>query len=82
LLIGADASAIGKAWERMFAAVRNLGSRGVCANAISAVDTALWELRSDIPPPLASILQLSNRNTAKYAPPVLAVGAVSGPPGS
>jgi L-alanine-DL-glutamate epimerase-like enolase superfamily enzyme len=46
LLAGADASAIGKAWEQMFAAVRNLGSRGICANAISAVDVALWDLKA------------------------------------
>jgi L-alanine-DL-glutamate epimerase-like enolase superfamily enzyme len=30
----------------MFAAVRNLGSRGICANAISAVDVALWDLKA------------------------------------
>jgi hypothetical protein len=29
LLAGADAFATGKAWERMFAAVRNLGTRGI-----------------------------------------------------
>lgn len=46
LLAGADAFAIGKAWERMLAAVRNLGSRGICANAISAVDAALWDLKA------------------------------------
>jgi L-alanine-DL-glutamate epimerase-like enolase superfamily enzyme len=43
---GEDAFAIPKVWERMLAAVRNLGSRGVCANAISAVDAALWDLKA------------------------------------
>jgi L-alanine-DL-glutamate epimerase-like enolase superfamily enzyme len=57
LLVNADASAIGKAWERMFAAVRNLGSRGICANAISAVDTALWDLKAkSLGRPLVDIL--------------------------
>jgi L-alanine-DL-glutamate epimerase-like enolase superfamily enzyme len=57
LLVGADASAIGKAWEQMFAAVRNLGSRGICANAISAVDVALWDLKAKrLGRPLVDIL--------------------------
>ncbi len=33
-------------WPRMIAAVRNLGRHGVVAMAISAVDIALWDLRS------------------------------------
>ncbi len=32
--------------HEMVAAVRNLGWRGVCANAISAVDNALWDLKA------------------------------------
>src|SRR5689334_6147797 len=46
LLVGQDAFAIPKLWADMVAAVRNLGWRGVCANAISAVDTALWDLKA------------------------------------
>ena len=46
LLIGIDAFAIPLAWDKMFAAVRNLGSRGLCANAISAADVALWDLKA------------------------------------
>jgi L-alanine-DL-glutamate epimerase-like enolase superfamily enzyme len=30
----------------MLGAVRNLGSRGICATAISAVDVALWDLKA------------------------------------
>jgi L-alanine-DL-glutamate epimerase-like enolase superfamily enzyme len=56
-LVGADASAIAKAWEQMFASVRNLGSRGICANAISAVDVALWDLKAkSLGRPLVDIL--------------------------
>jgi L-alanine-DL-glutamate epimerase-like enolase superfamily enzyme len=46
LLKGEDAYAIPMLWEKMLRAVRNLGSRGVCANAISAVDVALWDLKA------------------------------------
>jgi L-alanine-DL-glutamate epimerase-like enolase superfamily enzyme len=40
ILVGEDCFAIPRLWAAMVAAVRNLGWRGVCANAISAVDTA------------------------------------------
>lgn len=41
----------------MFATVRNLGSRGICANAISAVDAALWDLKArSLGRPLVDIL--------------------------
>jgi L-alanine-DL-glutamate epimerase-like enolase superfamily enzyme len=46
LITGEDAFAIPRAWDRMFGAVRNLGSRGIAANAISAIDTALWDLKA------------------------------------
>jgi len=46
ILVGEEAFAIPRAWDRMFAAVRNLGSRGISANAISAVDVALWDLKA------------------------------------
>ncbi len=46
LLVGHDAFAISGAWETMVRSVRNLGSRGIAAMAISAVDTALWDLKA------------------------------------
>jgi L-alanine-DL-glutamate epimerase-like enolase superfamily enzyme len=46
LLTGEDAFAIPRAWYKMFGAVRNLGSRGISANAISALDAALWDLKA------------------------------------
>ncbi|HEX5280001.1 MAG TPA: enolase C-terminal domain-like protein [Micropepsaceae bacterium] len=47
-LEGADAFSIPAAWEAMVGAVRNLGWRGVCANAISAADIALWDLKAKL----------------------------------
>jgi len=35
-----------RAWDRMVRAVRNVGLPGIAAAAISAVDTALWDLRA------------------------------------
>jgi L-alanine-DL-glutamate epimerase-like enolase superfamily enzyme len=40
---GQDAFAVPMLWTAMVSAVRNLGWRGVCACAISAVDVALWD---------------------------------------
>jgi L-alanine-DL-glutamate epimerase-like enolase superfamily enzyme len=46
VLMGEDALAIPRHWKAMIGAVRNLGWRGLCANAISAVDVALWDLKA------------------------------------
>ena len=43
-VLGCDAFATGRAYERMYRAVRNAGRPGVAACAISAVDIALWDL--------------------------------------
>jgi L-alanine-DL-glutamate epimerase-like enolase superfamily enzyme len=47
-ICGIDAFAIPRAWAAMVAAVRNIGWRGVSACAISAVDVALWDLKSHL----------------------------------
>jgi L-alanine-DL-glutamate epimerase-like enolase superfamily enzyme len=47
-LVGMDALAIPDAWQRMRMAVRNLGESGIAFNAISAVDTALWDLKGKL----------------------------------
>jgi L-alanine-DL-glutamate epimerase-like enolase superfamily enzyme len=46
VVIGRTVEEIGAAWEAMTQAVRNVGGPGVTATAISAVDVALWDLRS------------------------------------
>jgi L-alanine-DL-glutamate epimerase-like enolase superfamily enzyme len=47
-LVGHDALAIAECWEAMLREVRNLGSRGIAAMAISAVDNALWDLKAKL----------------------------------
>ena len=46
LVLGREPSAAGEIWSSMVAAVRNMGREGIAATAISAVDTALWDLRA------------------------------------
>ncbi|MGH6948074.1 MAG: enolase C-terminal domain-like protein, partial [Kiloniellales bacterium] len=54
---GRDALDVPGAWQAMVGAVRNLGRQGIAANAISAVDTALWDLEARIlEVPLAGLL--------------------------
>jgi L-alanine-DL-glutamate epimerase-like enolase superfamily enzyme len=46
LLVGRDAWATSARWMDMRNAVRNVGSRGIAAMAISALDTALWDWKA------------------------------------
>jgi L-alanine-DL-glutamate epimerase-like enolase superfamily enzyme len=39
---------IGLIWSRLVAAVRNMGRPGIAASAISAIDTALWDLKAKL----------------------------------
>jgi L-alanine-DL-glutamate epimerase-like enolase superfamily enzyme len=43
---GCGALDVGRAWESMVRAVRNAGRPGLVSMAISAVDTALWDLKA------------------------------------
>lgn len=43
---GLDATAVPAAWASMVRAVRNVGRPGIAMAAISAVDTALWDLKA------------------------------------
>lgn len=45
---GQDPLDIRGLWQAMVGAVRNIGWRGVAANAISAVDIALWDLKAKL----------------------------------
>lgn len=57
LVVGGDAFAVPRHGEAMAATVRNIGWRGLAATAISAVDSALWDLKARLLDlPLASLL--------------------------
>lgn len=45
---GRDAMAVPGAWSAMAAAIRNLGRPGVASMGISAVDSALWDLKAKL----------------------------------
>src|SRR5437868_6617163 len=47
-LTSCDAMMISTAWDRMDHAVRNIGRPGIAASAISAVDNAMWDLKSKL----------------------------------
>ena len=47
-VLGLNAMDVPAAWEAMTRAVRNLGRPGVGSCAISAVDTALWDLKAKL----------------------------------
>lgn len=48
VLIGKSAFDVAACWITMLASVRNIGRPGLCATAISAVDSALWDLKARI----------------------------------
>jgi L-alanine-DL-glutamate epimerase-like enolase superfamily enzyme len=48
VLNNGDAMDIPSLWERMLASARNVGTRGIAAHALSAVDIALWDLKGKI----------------------------------
>jgi L-alanine-DL-glutamate epimerase-like enolase superfamily enzyme len=47
-VVGSPVDDVGAAWERMVRAVRNAGRPGIASTAISAVDTALWDLKARV----------------------------------
>ncbi|MEH6566252.1 MAG: enolase C-terminal domain-like protein [Halopseudomonas sp.] len=64
---GQDALAIGQINERLWSSVRNLGRSGLAACAISAIDTALWDLKARLLNlPLAQLLGLRRDRVAVY----------------
>lgn len=67
LLDGADALAISQLNDQLWASVRNLGRSGLAACAISAVDTALWDLKARLLElPLAQLLGMRREHVAVY----------------
>jgi L-alanine-DL-glutamate epimerase-like enolase superfamily enzyme len=67
IVLGQDAAAVARHWTSMVAAVRNIGWRGVAACAISAVDTALWDLKARLlEVPLALLFGLERERVPVY----------------
>ncbi len=48
VVVGRDAMSVNGVWVAMVESIRNLGHPGICAMAISAVDTALWDLKAKL----------------------------------
>lgn len=67
LVVGLDAAGTSTAWTSMVAAVRNLGRPGIGATAISAVDTAVWDLKAKLLDlPLADLLGRAHDRVPAY----------------
>ncbi len=64
---GRDAMAVEVANAEMVKAVRNFGRPGLCANAISAVDAALWDLKAKLLyVPLVTLLGAGRESVPVY----------------
>jgi L-alanine-DL-glutamate epimerase-like enolase superfamily enzyme len=75
-IAGIDAFAIPMAFRTMLHEIRNLGRSGVVANAISAVDAALWDLKGKlVGQPVAALL-----GAAREAVPVYGSGGFTSYP--
>ena len=67
-VLGLPVYQVGRAWERMINAVRNLGRPGIASHAISAVDTALWDLKARaVGLPLFQLLGAHRAEVPAYA---------------
>lgn len=66
-LVGRDPLDIGGAWSAMHRASRNLGSKGLVMQAISAADIALWDLKARLlDRPLTDLLGTSRVDVPIY----------------
>ena len=67
LIEGKNVFDIRNCWESMRAAIRNLGRPGMCSMAISAMDSALWDLKAKLlGVPLASLLGCAQPSVEAY----------------
>ena len=67
VVAGLDAMAVPLAWEQMVQAIRNLGRPGVASMAISAVDSALRDLKAKLlGVPLAGLLGMVRNAAPAY----------------
>jgi L-alanine-DL-glutamate epimerase-like enolase superfamily enzyme len=66
-VLGLDAMAVPAAWDAMLQAVRNAGRPGIAATAISAVDSALWDLKARLLDlPLVTLLGVARPQVRVY----------------
>jgi len=66
-LQGRDVFATTECWDAMVHAVRNMGAPGVCSMAISAADSALWDLKGKLlNAPLVSLLGQARQRIPVY----------------
>src|SRR5579859_1561776 len=66
-IAGQSALDIERCYYAMWRAVRNLGRAGICSCAISAVDTALWDLKAKLlGVPLVSLLGAARTSVPLY----------------
>jgi hypothetical protein len=64
---GEDALSPAACWNKMIHRIRNLGRPGVCSMAISAVDTAVWDLKARLlDVPLVTLLGQVRKATPIY----------------
>jgi L-alanine-DL-glutamate epimerase-like enolase superfamily enzyme len=64
---GRDAFATSECWDAMVGAVRNIGAPGLCSMAISAVDSALWDLKGKLlNAPVVSLLGQARQRVPVY----------------
>jgi L-alanine-DL-glutamate epimerase-like enolase superfamily enzyme len=67
IVIGTPVDDVRLAWGNMIATVRNVGRPGIASTAISAVDTALWDLKARIAnQPLFLLLGAHRREVLIY----------------
>src|SRR5579864_5103413 len=68
LLVGQDPLLIEAHWQKMFAATRQFGRRGVVVNAISGIDIALWDIAGKVAKlPVYKLLGASRDRVEAYA---------------
>ncbi len=64
---GVDPLDVGVAWEAMSRALRNIGRSGLAWMALSAVDTALWDLKARLlEQPLVMVLDATHEDVPVY----------------
>ena len=75
-LIGQDPLQTEALWERMYNFTSYYGRRGALIRAISAVDIALWDIRSKVADkPASALLGQQHRNQSQTSETVIPVRA-------